>query len=984
MKKARGKAPAMPKPGLSEPPTPGFAIVGIGASAGGLEAFEQFFRNTPPDTGIGFVLVPHLDPGHGSLLSEILQRATTMLVVEAQDQMRVLPNQVHVIPPNRDMLILGGVLQVSLPQVARGHRMPIDLFFRSLADDRGEAAIGIVLSGTGMDGTLGLRAILGAGGASFVQAPASARYDGMPASAIHAHLATCVSTPEDMPLQLLGYLKAMGGRSAKGGLPVASGPAALSPILLFLRSKTGHDFSLYKPSTIGRRIDRRAAVHDLELPAYARYLQDHPEEVRLLFKELLINVTSFFRDKDVFETLEKVVLPELFEGKPEGYGFRIWVPGCATGEEAYSIAIAFREHMERARREHKVQIYATDIDEDVITVARAGLYPPNIALDVSEERLRRFFYKEEAGFRIRKPVREMVVFATHNLLKDPPFTKLDLLSCRNLLIYLEPELQNRVVPAFHYALRPSGVLLLSPSEGIGNHTDLFAPLHRKSKFFRSKPSSASARAVLAGRMPWAREPAPLSADPAPGKPRDLGFTERTKKALLDSYAPPAVVTDYEGTVLYVHGDTGRYLRAAPGQASLNVVLMAREGLQHELRRAIQRAIANRKAVTLKDLAVKFNRTSHRVRTTVRPLPGPDPLLLVSFEDSRGEPEPPAGRTKAARSLRGTRQVREIEEELQETRASLQATIEEAQAANEELKSANEELQSTNEELQSTNEELETSKEELQSVNEELVTVNSELQAKIEQLARTQSDLRNLLDNTSAGAVFLDGALAIRRFTRDASRLFRLVASDVGRPLADIKPNVEGHDLLEDAREVLDSLVPRQRQVSLDGGRLWYLARIVPYRTVDNVIDGVVFTFADITDLKSTEAALRDARNYAESIVDSVRDPLVILDSELQVVSAGRSFYRAFDLNPQQTVGRTFSDLCGGRWKSPKLVELLAGVLARGQGLEDVQVEEEPSGGAHPSLWLTARPLPGRFGEHAFILVMLHAAATPLPPGSSSS
>ena len=555
----------------NDSPAAGFPIVGIGASAGGLDAFEQFFRHVPPDCGMAFVLVPHLDPGHASILSEILQRSTSMSVHEAQDQITVAPNCVYVIPPNRDMAIFHGALQLSVPERPRGLRMPIDTFLRSLAEDKGERSVGIILSGTGTDGTLGLRAITGAGGVSLVQDPATAKYDGMPNSAIQAGYATHVLPADKMPEVLLGSVRAL---TVPREAPAAM--SGMSRILMLLRSATGHDFSLYKKSTINRRIERRMSQHDIkDIESYARYLKEHPTEAQALFKELLINVTSFFRDPEGFAVLKKDILPQLFAGKSEGHVFRCWVVGCATGEEAYSIAILLREYMDEAHQEFKIQIYATDLDEDAITLARAGVYPPNIGQDVSPERLRRFFIKEEAGFRVKKDIREMVVFAIQNAIKDPPFTRLDLLSCRNLMIYLEPEIQNRLIPVFHYALNPGGALFLSPSESVGKHHDLFTPLSRKWKLYRVIPSVTSTRAIMTGGLSWAARSGGKAPEEITKKPKETNFADLSRQILLQSYAPPSVVTDMKGNILFVHGDTGNYLRPAPGQATLNLVEMAR-------------------------------------------------------------------------------------------------------------------------------------------------------------------------------------------------------------------------------------------------------------------------------------------------------------------------------------------------------------------------------------------------------------------------
>ena len=979
--KDAGKAPKVvkkpaPEPSLElspqSPPEPqgthstGFPIVGLGASAGGLEAFEQFFRNVPPDSGMAFVLVSHLDPDHVSILTEILQRTTTMSVVEARDQMKVAPDCVYVIPPNRDMAIFHGVLQLSVPDQPRGQRMPIDAFLRSLAEDQGEQAIGIILSGTGTDGTLGLRAILGSGGVSLVQEPASAKYDGMPNSAIQAGYASHVLPVEKMPEALLSGIRALNQPPP----PPPTVTNGLNRILMQLRSATGHDFTQYKKSTIGRRIERRMSMHNIEdKEVYARYLKEHPAEVQLLFKELLINVTNFFRDAEAFAVLKQDILPKLFADKPEDYVFRVWVAGCATGEEAYSIAILLRELMDEAHQEFKTLLYATDLDDDAIGVARAGFYPPNIAQDVDPERLRRFFIKEDSGYRVKKNIREMVVFATQNVIKDPPFTRLDLLSCRNLMIYLEPEIQNRLIPAFHYALKPGGVLFLSPSESIASHTGLFAPLNRKWKFYRATGSITSTRAVMDGGLVWTKHADMKGTEEAVKKIKEINFAELTKRALLQSYAPASVVTDVKGNILFVHGDTGRYLRPAPGQPTLNVIKMAREELQLELRAALLLAAADSEsadqnaAFQSHEVSVKTNGHFQVVNLNVRILLTPDSgekLLLVSFQDV-ARPAPgltehgKTGRGKGAQEATGHQRVEQLERELACTKENLQATIEEQQASNEEL--------------QSTNEELETSKEELQSLNEELITVNAELQSKIEQLAGMQNDMKNLLDNINVGTIFLDEHLVIRRFTRDATLIYRLVASDVNRPLGDVKSEIEDEDLLAKAQTVLNTLVPWEREVRTVSG-IWYLVRIQPYRTLDNVIDGVVLTFTDISPRIQAEALAQDARILAESIVDTVREPLVVLDNQLKVVSVNRSFCRDFGVAQENTVGRQIYDLGNRQWDIPKLRELLETILARDQSFDGYVVEHDfPVIGRHKML-LNARRIVSKIDGAQLILLAI--------------
>lgn len=825
-------------------PSGNFPIIGIGASAGGLEALEQLFQLFPDHSGMALVLVSHLAPNQSSALADILQRSTAMPVVEAEDQMPVEANHVYVIPPNQSLTIFQRVLQLNVPEQPPGQRMLIDTFLRSLAEDQAEKAIGIILSGTGSDGTLGLRAILGAGGITLVQDPATARFDGMPLSAIQAGYASHILPVAKMPELLLNR-----------PIPVTHHPesplalstiAGINRVLMQLRSNTGHDFSLYKKSTIQRRIERRMAAHNIDdIDIYARYLKEHPLEVSLLFKELLINVTNFFRDPEAFRQLQQTIFPALFQNKPKDYTVRVWVAGCATGEEAYSIAILLNEFIDAERNDFKVQIYATDLDEDAIAIARTGVYPSNIVQDVSQERLHRFFSREPGGsYRIKKHIREMVVFALQNLIKDPPFTKLDLLCCRNVMIYLEPELQNRLLPTFHYALNTGGVLFLSPSESIGSHHELFTPLNRKWKLYQANLSVASTRSMMANNLAWGAEPSLKTSELLlETTPQTVNFSELCKHALLQFYAPAAVLTNLKGNILYVYGETGKYLRPAPGHASLNIIDMAREGLAMELRLALHNTALQGLPTFSRTLAVKTNGDFQPVSFTVRLLHKPadssEDFLLVCFHEVKDS----EALSPVSQSAASSQPTEELQQELAYTRESLQRSIEEHNAALEEFKCTHEEMQSTNEELQSANEELETSKEELQSMNEELVTVNSELQAKIVQLSDMQNDMKNLFDNIRIGIIFLDHQLKIRRFTREAAQIYRLVDSDIGRYLSDIKSDLLYEELLHDAQTVLDTLVPCEREVCTRQGH-GFQVRIQPYRTLDNVIDGVVITFTN--------------------------------------------------------------------------------------------------------------------------------------------
>ncbi len=965
---------SVPRKARAEVEAGDFPVVGLGASAGGLEAFEHFFRNVPPGNGMAFVLVPHLDPGHASILTEILQRSTVMPVVEAQDGMPVAPNGVYVIPPNREMAMFRGGIQLSLPEQPRGHRMPIDAFLRSLAEDRGERAIGVILSGTGTDGTLGLRAILGAGGVSFVQDPATAKYDGMPVSAIQAGYATYVLPAEKMAGAMLAGARTMGATHESPPTDTNS----MNQILKLLRSVTGNDFSQYRRSTIARRIARRMSLHDIEsMELYARYLKEHPPEVESLFKELLINVTSFFRDPEAFAALKNEILPEVFAGKPEGYVFRVWVAGCASGEETYSIAMLMHEFMAETGKDFKVQFYSTDLDEDAIGAARAATYPPNIVQDVPPERLPRFFVKDDTGYRVKKEIREKIVFAVQNVIKDPPFTRLDLVSCRDLMIYLEPELQDRLIRAFHYALKPGGVLFLSPSEGIGERHDQFAPLSRKWRLYRATHPAAAIHGVTSVGPLRSMERADKPPDDLVKLTKEARFAELTRRVLLRTYAPASVVTDLKGNIRYVHGDTGKYLRPAPGQATLNAVEMARDDLQPELSAAIHSA-ASRSALTVKrELSVGSKRDRRTVSFSVRPFAEPEAgedLLLLSFEDVARAARDTTARGRRTAGSAVDRRSEELERELAYAKETLHATIEEQRASNEELMSTNEEMQSTNEELQSTNEELESSKEELQSLNEELVTVNAELENKIEQLASMQDDMKNLLDNINIGAVFLDEHLVIRNFTPEAARIYHLVQRDVGRPLSDIKSALEGADLLTEAQPVLENLSPIEREVRTTAGAV-YLARIQPYRTLDDVIAGVVLTFVPLTDFKRMQEDLLVARGLAESIVETVREPLLVVDAEFRVVSANRSYYQRFHVAQDETVGRVLYELGNRQWDIPALRELLETILPRHRSFDAFAVEQDFPVIGRRRMLVSARRIVGTMGETQLILLSIEMAPT---------
>ena len=807
---------------------------------------------------MAFVVVQHLDPTHKGMLVELLQRATTMKVIQVKDRLRVEPDRVYVIPPNQDMSILHGVLHLLAPVAPRGLRLPIDFFLRSLADDQRDRSISVILSGMGSDGTLGVRAIKEQAGAVFVQTPASAKFDSMPRSVIDAGLADVVAPVEELAGKIAAYL-AHGPLVKLRDQPLASKTqSAVEKVCVLLRSQTGHDFSLYKRSTVYRRIERRMGLHQLDSIAdYVRYLQESPQETQLLFKELLIGVTSFFRDPTAWECLRKKVIPAMLAAHPAGGALRAWVPGCSTGEEAYSLAMIFTEVVaeEKPARGLSLQVFATDLDKDAIDRARQGVYPANIASDVSAERLRRFFAQDEHGYQVGKEIRETVIFAPQNLIMDPPFTRLDILCCRNLLIYLAPELQKKLLPLFHYSLNPGGALFLGSAETIGAATDLFAPLDGKTRIFRRLESALRTEPVAFPNSGFPR-PREVSAGETGAHKAAPNFQTLAEQLLLQRYVPAAVLTNDKGDILFISGRTGKYLEPAAGKANWNIYAMAREGLRYELGSAFQKALRERRTVTQTGAKLGSDGGMQAVDIVIQPIQEPEALrgtVMVVFTDVALPVAKPPG--KAKRGAPDPATLARREQELRQARDELQTTREQMQTSQEEIKSANEELQSTNEELQSTNEELTTSKEEMQSMNEELQTLNQELQSKVDELSRTSNDMKNLLDSTDIATLFLDDALTVRRFTPQMLKIIKLIPGDVGRPLTDLASELIYPDLAEDARAVLRNLVFKEKPMATSDGR-WFSVRIMPYRTLDNRIDGVVLTFVNITAAKTLEATLR--------------------------------------------------------------------------------------------------------------------------------
>lgn len=836
-----------------------FPIVGIGTSAGGLEALELFLSHVPTGCGISFVVIQHLSPDHTGNLPELLQRTTTMKVRQVNGSTRVQPDHVYVIPPNKDMTISGRTLSLSPPDAKHGLRLPIDKFLKSLAEDCAEQSIGVILSGMGSDGTLGLCAIKEQGGLALVQEPSSAKFDSMPKSAIDAGFADIIASAEELPARIIDFLGCAAPRWEDERNRREREQSNLEKITTLLKAKTRHDFSLYKPTSVYRRIERRMGIHKIaSIADYAGFLQKNPQEVDLLFKELLIGVTGFFRDSAMWDDLKKSALPQILAAYPRGGTLRAWSCGCSTGEEAYSLAMLFREALDSVKPnqsdDYRLQIFATDLDADAIEKARKGSYAGTIESDVSPERLQRFFLKENNRYRVGKEIREMVTFAQQNAIMDPPFTKLDILICRNLLIYLSTELQKKLLPLFHYCLNPGGLLFLGSAETIGPQIDLFTATHIGTKlFWRSKT-------IFRSEIVFPSSFISNSATSTLQESQMLKTADNIQVLadlfILQHFSAPTVLANDQGDIVYISGKTGKYLEPAAGKANLNIFAMAREGLQYKLGSAFSEALRSSGPVTVRGDLAGADSGILAVDMTLLKIEAPEVLrgmVMISFKDAA---LPPKTKRKRVGAPPDSRQVEELEQELLKTREELRTTREEMQTTHEELKSTNEELQSTNEELQSTNEELTTSKEEMQSMNEELQSVNFEQSTRLDDFMQMNNDMENLLNSTEIVTVFLDNHLQVRRFTTGANRLFKLIPGDIGRPLTDIVSNLNYPLLYDHVQDVLRKLISVENQVSTLDGR-WFLVRIMPYRTMDKMIDGVVITCNDITTAKKIEDNLRE-------------------------------------------------------------------------------------------------------------------------------
>jgi two-component system CheB/CheR fusion protein len=950
-------------------PQKAFPLVGVGASAGGLEAFTQLLAHLPQDTGMGFVLIQHLDPKHQSMLTEILSRSTKMPVREVMSGMHVEPDNVYVIPPGTNMSLVDGMFRLVPRTRLRGREMPIDYFLHSLAEQYRTQAIGVILSGTLSDGALGLKAIKAEGGVTFAQEERSAKFHDMPRAAIAAGSVDFILPPEGIARELaqIGshpYVAMPKPKHEEQPLPGTT----QEKIYAMLQKASGVDFRNYRQTTIKRRISRRMVLNKIDtLEQYLAFLSEKPAEVDALYEDILITVTGFFRDPEAFETLKKRVFPTLLKKRSANSPIRIWVAGCSTGEEVYSIAIALFESLSDTTINPPIQIFATDISDTAIERARTGIYLENSMVDISPERLRRFFVKVEQGYQVSKTIRDVCVFAKQNIAADPPFSSLDLLSCRNLLIYLEPALQNRIIPFFHYALKPTGFLMLGNAETIGKFGELFVPIDKHGRIY-SKRAGSPRQVLDFGKRP--SHPDGLKEGEAAQEPladevlAGLDLTRETDRLILSRYAPAGVVVNDAMEVVQFRGRVSAYLEPAPGSASFNLLKMAREGLLVELRSAILRAKKKGTRVRAEGLKVRQDGSVRRVNLEVVPI-RPDTkgmryylILFEEVEAGRTRPVVPANAKAAERRGEREEDIARLEQELTATKDYLQSIIEEQEASNEELKSANEEILSSNEELQSTNEELETAKEELQSTNEELTTVNEELGNRNSEMTLLNSDLSNLISAINIPIVMLGVDGRVRRYTQPTEKLLNLIPTDVGRPIHDIKPNIDLPDLRETIKYVIDTVATKEVEVQDRDGK-WYLLRVRPYWTMDKRVDGAVMVFLDIDPLKRSLEQVNRARDYAQTLVETVRESLVVLDDQMKVRTANHAFYKIFQTSPLQTEGRPLFELSDWSAQAAPLLALAREASSRaGFKTEELEIDFERLG--RKTLFVNARRirLPG--------------------------
>ncbi len=904
--KSRTKYPPEKSAPVKE--TDKFPIVAIGASAGGLEALEQFLSNVPDKSGMAYIVIQHLDPTQKGMLPELLQRITKMPVRQVRDRMPVKMNTVYVIPPNTTMSVLKRVLHLFEPVESRGLRLPIDFFFHSLADDVNENAVGVILSGMGSDGNLGLHTIKEKNGIVMVQDPNDAKFDSMPRSVIESVLVDIVAPARELPEKLIDYLKHIPGIRADMSMDLKD-KSSLEKIIILLRTYTGNDFSSYKKNTLYRRIERRMTVHKIDkIAAYVHFLQENHKEVEILFKELLIGVTNFFRDPQVWSKLKENIIPSLIVSLQQGSVIRAWIPGCSTGEEAYSLAIIFKEVLDemQPRTDASLQIFATDIDAEAINTARQGYFPVNIAANVSPERLSRYFISTDDGYRIKTEIREMVIFAQHNIILHPPFTKIDILSCRNLLIYMDSDLQKKIIGLFYYSINPNGVLLLGNSESIGNQGSLFSPADAKMKIY-TRAITKQIPELLNFPSSFTRPVASVTERPVAERAA-VNIQTLADQFMLENYVPPGVLVNEVGDIIYIHGHTGKYLEPAVGKANLNIFAMIREALRNEFHLAFRQVVTKKEHTVVRNLKIRTNGYTQILNIDIKWIDKPDLLygtILITFIET-GKVADMKPLKPDRKSLHGNR-IKELEAVLQHMREVNQNTLEEVQTSQEELRSAIEELQSTNEELQSANEELTTSKEEMQSLNEELQTVNAELMVKVDDYARVNNDMKNLLNSTEIATLFLDKELNIRRFTHQVITLFKLIKSDIGRPFTDLTTDLDYPGLSDDAREVLRTLVFMQKEIPSKDGR-WFQVRLMPYRTSDDRIDGLVITFINISAHKTTEGKLFESERLNRMLLNTSSKIKIILTNDWKIMAMSAAAELFFGKNQENCTDRNFIEI----------------------------------------------------------------------------
>ncbi len=948
-------------------PSDTFPIVAIGASAGGLEALTLFVEHLTPDMGMAYVVVEHLDPNHKSMLAELLSRKTNVPVEEVQRRTKVAKDRIYVIPPNRNMSLERDELCLYSRGSSAAKNMPIDFLFRTVAVERAGNCVGVVLSGTGSDGSLGIEEIKSAGGITFAQDQDSAKHDGMPRSAIATGHVDYVLAPDAIAIELRRIARhPYTDRRKMAGL---SEEAQLERIFVMLRNRTSVDFKHYKQNTVKRRIFRRMALLKVKtVDEYIKVLADSQKEIDALYQDMLIKVTCFFREPESFKVLQESVFPAVMRNRMKKEPIRLWVPGCSSGEEVYSLAIALLEYLGDNAGNTSIQIFGTDVSDTALEKARGGIYIENIALDVSPERLRRWFVRVDRGYQISKDIREMCVFAKQNVTTDPPFSKIDLISCRNLLIYLDTVLQARVMPIFHYALKTNGFLMLGNSESVGPNLDFFHSVNKRVKIYTKKQTSQTPGASFSRQL---NENYGEARTPITEYRRTPDIEEAVDRFIVSRFAPVGVVINNDFIIVQFRGATGEYLEHAPGRVSLHLLKMARANLGLELRSLVQQARSSGHPVRKEGVRFKAKQSVRDITIEVAPVreeAASDYHFLVLFEESN-LPHPPSEFVAKPSREKQNAEVTELRKDLAAATSHLQSTIEETEATTEELKSANEEIMSSNEELQSTNEELETAKEELQSANEELTTVNDEVQSRNDELSLLNNDLNNFLSSVNVPVVMLGTDLKIRRFTPMTQRVFNLIPTDIGRPFGDIKPKVHVSHLDRQITRVIDTVTVHEQEVVDDKGCYYHMS-IRPYRTPENKIDGAVLVFSDIDSIKRASLQLDDARTYAEAIIEAVFDPLLVLDSDFIIQRANSAYYQLFKTDARQTENRSLFALDKSQWDLPEIRQLLKATFKKEKISPHVEVTEHFFRIGKRSLLVNARPLARKGGESPLILLTM--------------